>query len=150
MRIAFAADHAGLSLKDRLREHAAGLGHEALDLGTHSGESVDYPDYGAACARAVVEGRAERGVVVCGTGIGIGIAANKVRGCRAATCHDHVTAQMARRHNDANVLALGARIVGESVAIDALETFLATAFDGGRHAARVEKISRMDREANEA
>lgn len=140
MRIAFAADHAGLPLKRRLAAHAAELGHEVLDLGTDSDASVDYPDFGAACARAVVEGRAERGVVCCGTGIGISIAANRVPGCRAALCHDHFTAAMARRHNDANVLALGARVVGEGVALDALETFLATPFEQGRHAARVAKL----------
>ena len=141
MRVAFAADHAGLALKERLKARASELGHEVLDLGTHSSASVDYPDFGTSCALAVVEGRADLGVVACGSGIGISIAANKVPGCRAALCHDHFTAEMARRHNDANVLALGARVVGEGVALDALETFLATPFDGGRHAARVAKLN---------
>jgi ribose 5-phosphate isomerase B len=140
MRIAFAADHAGLPLKERLRARAAELGHEVLDLGTHSSDSVDYPDFGTACAKAVVEGKADRGVIVCGTGLGISMAANRIHGCRAAVCHDHYTAEMARRHNDANVIALGARVVGDGVAIEALETFLSTSFDGGRHAARVAKI----------
>lgn len=142
MRVALASDHAGLPLKERLKARIAELGHEVLDLGTHSSASVDYPDFGEACARAVAEGRADRGVIACGSGIGISIAANRVPGCRAALCHDHYTAEMARRHNDANVLALGARVVGEGVAIDALETFLATGFEGGRHAARVAKLDR--------
>ena len=149
MRIAFAADHAGFALKQRLLERARELGHEVLDLGTHSLESVDYPDFGAACARAVVSGRADMGVCVCGSGIGIGISANKVPGCRAATCHDHYTAQMARRHNDANVLALGSRVIGEGNAVDALEAFLATGFEGGRHAARVAKIDALDAASGE-
>ena len=145
MKLAFASDHAGFELKEQLKQHATQLGHEVLDLGVHSTESADYPDFGADCARAVVSGRAELGVVTCGTGIGISIAANKVHGCRAAACHDHFTAEMARKHNDANVLALGARVVGIGVAVDALETFLATKFEGGRHARRVEKIDALDR-----
>jgi len=144
MKIAIASDHAGFALKERLREHAAKSGHEVLDLGTHSLESVDWPDFGAECARAVVAGRAERGVIVCGTGLGIAMAANKVRGCRAAPCHDHYTAEMTRRHNDANVVAIGARVVGEGVAFDVLDTFLATPFDGGRHAPRVAKLGALD------
>ena len=144
MKLAFAADHAGFDLKERLRARAAELGHEVLDLGAHSKESVDYPDFGARCAREVAEGRADRGVLVCGTGVGISIAANKVKGARAALCHDHFTAEMSRKHNDANVLAVGARVVGDGVAIDILETFLATAFEGGRHAGRVGKITALD------
>ncbi len=140
MRIAFAADHAGFPLKEALMARAVELGHEAVDLGTRGPASVDYPDFGAACGRAVASGQADRGVVVCGTGIGISIAANKVAGVRAALCHDHFTALMARRHNDANVLAVGARVTGEGVALDLLEVFLATPFEGGRHAARVAKI----------
>jgi RpiB/LacA/LacB family sugar-phosphate isomerase len=144
VKVAFASDHPGFDLKERLKARAAELGHEVVDLGANSRDPVDYPDFGAACGRAVAGGDAERGVVICGSGIGISIAANKVPGCRAALCHDHFTAEMARRHNDANVLALGARVVGEGVALDALETFLATPFDGGRHAARVEKLSALD------
>ena len=145
MKVAFASDHAGFELKQRLAARATELGHDVLDLGAHSTASVDYPEYGALCGRAVVDGRAELGVVVCGSGIGIAIAANKVAGCRAALCHDHFTAEMSRRHNDANVLALGARVVGEGVALDALETVLSTAFEGGRHADRVAKLDGVSR-----
>ena len=144
MNVAFASDHAGFDLKERLRARAAELGHQVLDLGATSRDSVDWSDYGARCARAVVEGKAELGVVVCGTGIGIAMAANKVAGCRAAVCHSHYTAEMARRHNDANVVAIGARVVGEGVAVDILDTFLATPFDGGRHAGRVAKLGALD------
>ena len=144
MRIAFAADQAGFELKEKLKAWATEMGHEVIDLGTHGRESVDYPDFGAACGRAVAAGEADLGVVACGTGIGIGMSANKVAGVRAATCHDHYTAEMARRHNDANVLAVGARVIGEGVARDVLQTFLATPFDGGRHAGRVEKIRALD------
>jgi RpiB/LacA/LacB family sugar-phosphate isomerase len=144
MKLAFAADHAGFDLKERLRAHAVESGHDVLDLGTRSLDSVDYPDFGADCARAVVAGRADLGVIVCGTGLGIAMAANKVKGCRAAPCHDHFTAQMARRHNDANVVAIGARVVGDGVAFDILDTFLATPFDGGRHVARVGKLRALD------
>ena len=144
MKLAFASDHPGFDLKERLRARAVELGHEVLDLGTHSRDSVDYPDFGADCARAVVSGKADRGVIICGTGLGISMAANKIMGCRAAPCHDHYTAEMARRHNVAKVVAIGARVVGEGVAVYILETFLATPFDGGRHAARVAKLGALD------
>jgi ribose 5-phosphate isomerase B len=144
MKVALAADHAGWKLKDRLKARAEELGHEVLDLGTHGPESVDYPELGAACGRAVAEGRADRGVVVCGSGLGIAMAAGKVPGVRAATCHDHFTAEMGRRHNDANVMALGARVVGEGVALDALDTFLSTPFEGGRHERRVGQLAELD------
>lgn len=140
MRIAFAADHAGVHLKNRLVEQAAGAGHEVVDLGTHGETSVDYPDFGRACAEAVVDGRAERGVVVCGSGIGISIAANRVAGARCALVHDVTTAQLARQHNDANILALGARTTGAAVAVDCLVAFLATPFEAGRHEGRVRKL----------
>lgn len=138
--IAVAADHAGFALKSVLIEDLKSQGYEVLDLGTHSAESVDYPDFGRALAEAVVGGKAERGIVVCGTGIGIGIAANRVPGARAAVCHDQTSARLAREHNDANILALGARLVGTEVAKDCAKTFLTTAFEGGRHARRVEKL----------
>ena len=140
MRIAFAADHAGRALKDALAARAREAGHDVADLGTHGDESVDYPDFGERLARAVANGDAETGVLVCGTGIGISIAANRVPGVRAAVVHDEFTARMARLHNDANVLCLGARVVGPGVAEAALDTFLATEFEGGRHARRVEKL----------
>ncbi len=144
MRIAVASDHAGLALKDLLAKHLVELGHEVDDLGTHDEASVDYPDYGAAAGRSVASGRAELGVCCCGTGIGIAIAANKVRGVRAAVVHDVSSARLARQHNAANVICFGARLVGTVVATDALEAFLASAFEGGRHAGRIAKIDRLE------
>jgi ribose 5-phosphate isomerase B len=139
--VAIAADHAGYALKSTLRAELETLGHEVLDLGTHSTESVDYPDYAAALAAAVESGRVERGVLVCGTGIGMAIAANRHRRVRAAVCHDVTSTRLARAHNDANVLALGARLIGEEAAKDCLRIFLATGFEGGRHGRRVGKMS---------
>ncbi len=138
--IAIAADHAGLALKQMLREELEALGFDVLDLGTDSADSVDYPDFGHALARAVADGQAGRGVLVCGTGIGMGMSANRHAGVRAAVCHDATSARLAREHNDANVLALGARLIGPEVARDCLAAFLETAFEGGRHARRVSKI----------
>jgi ribose 5-phosphate isomerase B len=140
MRIAFGADHAGFELKELLSRRATELGHEAVDLGTVSAASVDYPDYGFAVGNAVASGRAERGVVVCGTGIGIAISVNRVRGARAGVATDLYSAQLMREHNDANVLALGARITAIPLAMAILETFLATPFAGGRHQKRVDKL----------
>jgi ribose 5-phosphate isomerase B len=139
--IAIAADHAGYDLKALLVSELKSLGFEVLDLGTNSGDSVDYPDFADALARAIERGQAKRGVLVCGTGLGIAIAANRHRWVRAGVCHDATTARLARQHNDANVLALGARVVGSEVAKDCLRAFLATEFDGGRHARRVAKLS---------
>lgn len=139
--IAIACDHAGVELKSRLLEELQAMGYEVLDLGTSGAESVDYPDYADALAEAVAAGRAERGVLVCGTGIGIAMAANRHRAVRAAVCHNATAARLAREHNDANVLALGARLIGSEVAVDCLRTFLATEFAGGRHARRVAKMS---------
>lgn len=139
-KIALAADHAGFALKAQLRDELAGQGHTLLDLGTDSEESVDYPDFGRALGEAVASGAAECGVLVCGTGIGISIAANRVAGVRAAVCHDVTTARLARLHNDANVLAIGARIIGLEVARDCVRTFLGTEFEGGRHGRRVGKL----------
>ncbi len=139
--VALAADHAGFALKEELRAELAQSDVEYIDLGTNNPDSVDYPDFGRAVADAIVDGRADRGVIVCGTGIGIAIAANRVGGVRAAVCHDTTTARLAREHNDANVLALGARIVGDEVAKDCLHAFLSTPFDGGeRHQRRVGKL----------
>jgi ribose 5-phosphate isomerase B len=144
MRVAVAADHAGFPLKQHLvrwlREH----GHEPLDLGTDSEQPVDYPPLCAAAARAVVRGEAERGVVLGGSGQGEQIAANKVSGARAALCHDQWMAEMARRHNDANILSMGARVVAAERAELILRTFLETAFDGGRHARRVAEIADIE------
>ena len=140
MRIAFGADHAGFELKALLARRAAELGHEVLDLGASSTASVDYPDFGFAVGEAVASGKAERGVVVCGTGIGISIAANRVRGARAGVATDLFSAQLMREHNDANVLGLGARVTAAPLAMAILESFLATPFAGGRHQKRVDKL----------
>jgi len=139
--IAIASDHAGFTLKADLAALLGELGYAVLDLGTDSADSVDYPDFAAALAAAIGDGRARRGVLVCGSGIGISIAANRFRHIRAALCHDATEARLAREHNDANVLALGARTMGGEQARDSLRAFLATEFAGGRHARRVEKMS---------
>jgi ribose 5-phosphate isomerase B len=139
-RIALASDHAGFELKEILRDELKELGHEVLDLGTDSLDSVDYPDFGRKAAEAVAAGEAQAGVIVCGTGIGISIAANRVPGARTALCHDITTARLSREHNDANILALGARIIGTEIARDCVRTFLATPFAGGRHQRRVDKL----------
>lgn len=144
MRIALGADHAGYALKQALAGHLGGLGHEVVDLGTDSEEPVDYPEFGSAVGRAVVGGAAELGICVCGTGIGIGIAANKVAGVRAAVVHDVTTARLARAHNHANVLCMGGRIIGDQVAKDALEAFLETAPAHGRHDRRVAEIAGLE------
>ena len=139
--IAIAADHAGFDLKSKLVEDLRGAGYEVHDLGTDDATtSVDYPDFGRAVAEAVASGRSDKGVVVCGTGIGISIAANRNPAVRAALCHDETSARLCREHNDANVLALGARLIGEVVAKDCLHTFLNTEFAGDRHARRVSKL----------
>jgi ribose 5-phosphate isomerase B len=139
------SDHAGLALKRQLIDVLRGLGDEVEDVGTLTEASVDYPDFGAAVGRAVVGAEGTRGLIVCGTGIGISIAANKVDGVRAALVHDPYTAAMARAHNDANVVALGARVVGAGVAEAALRAFRDTAFEGGRHGGRVDKIGALER-----
>ena len=138
--IALASDHAGVEMKLALNEAAAARGLEVLDLGAHDAGSVDYPDMADALAAAMADGRAARGVLVCGSGIGISIAANRHRHVRAALCHSAETARLARQHNDANVLAMGARVIGPETARECLEAFLDTAFEGGRHARRVEKL----------
>jgi ribose 5-phosphate isomerase B len=140
MRIAFGADHAGFELKELLARSAAELGHEVVDLGTFTTVSVDYPDFGFAVGNAVVSGKADRGVVVCGTGIGIAISVNRVGGARAGVATDLYSAQLMREHNDANVLALGARITAIPLAMAILDTFLTTPFAGGRHQKRVDKL----------
>lgn len=142
MKIAIAADHGGYELKEALKRRLAAL--NITDLGTNSNESVDYPDYGAALARRVAAGEFDRGILICGSGIGISIAANKVKGIRAALCHNAYTAEMARRHNDANVIAMGGRVVDEPTAVQMTEIFLATEFEGGRHQRRVDKLSALD------
>ncbi len=135
-----ASDHAGFAMKNALRDAMKGLGLPVDDLGVDSETSADYPDYAHAVAKAIHDGRAERGVLVCGSGIGVSIAANRHAGIRAALCHDAFTARVARMHNDANVLCVGARIIGLGVAEDLLRVFVETPFEGGRHQRRVEKI----------
>jgi len=144
MRISVGTDHAGLELKRLLVEHLAFLGHEVVDLGTNSPDEVDYPDFGAAVGRSVASGGTDFGVCVCGTGIGMAIAANKVHGVRAAVVHDVSSARLAREHNKANVICFGARLVGTVVATDSLEMFLRSEFGGGRHLRRIEKIAALD------
>lgn len=139
--VAIASDHAGPSMKEALKSALEERGFEVLDLGTHGPESVDYPDYGKAVGEAVTSGQAGFGVAICGTGIGISIAANRIPGVRAALCHDATSARLAREHNDANVLALGARMIGPEVALDCLDAFIGTEFHGGeRHVRRIGKL----------
>jgi ribose 5-phosphate isomerase B len=138
--VAIAADHGGFELKSALVPVLQALGFAVLDLGTSNGDSVDYPEFADAVAAALKDGRAGRGVLICGTGIGISIAANRHAGVRAAPCHDGLTARLARQHNDANVLALGGRLIGIETAKDCLTNFLQTPFEGGRHARRVAKL----------
>ena len=146
MRIAIGSDHRGFDTKQRLKSLLQQMGHEIFDMGPDSSASVDYPDFAFQVARAVGEGRVERGILVCGTGIGMCIAANKVRNVRAAPCHDQITAEMSRRHNDANVLCLSADLLGDELIGRMVRTWLETEFEGGRHARRVEKIVRMENE----
>ena len=144
MKIAAGSDHAGYRLKEHLVRLVEAQGHQVTDLGTRSEDSVDYPDFAAAVASEVAAGRADRGLLVCGTGVGVAIAANKVDGIRAATCNDLYTSRLSRAHNDANVLTLGARVVGEGLAEDIVRTFLATEYEAGRHQRRVEKIHAIE------
>lgn len=139
--VAIASDHAGFDLKQFLVQELKRLGYGVEDLGCRSTDSVDYPDYADAMARTLAAGAADLGVLICGSGIGVSMAANRHRHVRAALCHDHLTAKLARAHNDANVLVLGGRLTGPAVAADCLETFLATAFEGGRHKRRLDKFS---------
>ena len=138
--LAIGSDHGGFELKKAVMKHLAERGVEYRDYGTFSAESCDYPDFGEDVGRAVASGECERGIVICGTGIGISLAANKVRGVRAALCGDCFSAEMCRRHNDANVLALGERVVGPGLALKIVDIFLETGFDGGRHSRRVAKL----------
>ncbi len=144
MRWAVASDHAGYALKEIVKEHLRRRGVEATDLGTHSTASTDYPDWGHRAAESIAKGEFERAVIICGTGIGISIAANRHAGVRAALCNEVFSAKMARAHNDANVLALGARVVGTGVAELVVDAFIDTPFEGGRHAGRVAKIDKSE------
>jgi len=135
-----ATDHAGYALKAYVKEYVTSLGHKIIDLGPDSADRVDYPDFAKKCADAVLVDEGSLGILICGTGIGISIAANKVPGIRAALCHDHYTAKLTRLHNDANILCFGERVVGKGVIEDMIEVFASTEFEGGRHANRVAKI----------
>lgn len=146
MKIAIGSDHGGYELKGKLIKYMEDLGYEVVDHGTYSNDSVDYPDYGEKVAKSVVDGNEDLGVVICGTGIGISIAANKVKGARVALCGDTFSATMARQHNNANVIALGARVTGDELAKAILKAFLDSSFEGGRHARRVEKIMAIENE----
>ncbi|MDQ1229212.1 ribose 5-phosphate isomerase B [Sphingomonas sp. SORGH_AS_0879] len=141
MRIAIASDHAAVSLKTVLADWLREQGHEVLDLGTDGTTSVDYPDFGRAVAEALADGRAERGVALCGSGIGISIAANRNPACRCALVSEPLSAALARQHNDANAIAMGARVIGEEMAKACLDTFLSTPFEGGRHQRRVDMLT---------
>ena len=144
MKIALGCDHGGYELKQHIKMVLEKLGHEAEDFGCSSKESCDYPDFGAAAARAVAEGRCDRGIVVCTTGIGISIAANKVKGIRCAHCADCLQAELSLRYKDANMMAIGAGFTGPNMAERMVEVFLATEFEGGRHARRVEKMMALE------
>ena len=143
MKIAVASDHGGFALKEEIAKYLTEAGYDVLNLGTNSAESVDYPEYGKKRAEAVVSGQAERGIVVCGTGIGISMAANKVTGVRCALCTSVHMAEMTRRHNDANMLALGGRTTENELALEIVKAFLATEFEGGRHKSRVDMLDNM-------
>lgn len=148
MRIALAADHAGYVLKDELARWLAEQGHEVTDLGTNSGDSVDYPDFGRRIAQTIASGSTDRGVAVCGSGIGISIAVNREPKCRCARVDDPLSAALAREHNDANVLALGARLIGSDMAKACVAAFLGTDFAGGRHQRRVDQLSQLLQESD--
>ena len=140
MRFYIATDHAGYALKEFTKNYVQELGHEIIDLGPDSADRVDYPDYAKKCAKKVIEDKGSFGILICGTGIGISIAANKVEGIRAALCHDAYTASATRAHNDANILCFGERVVGKGVIESMIDAFCNTEFEGGRHAGRVDKI----------
>ncbi len=146
MRIAIGSDHAGYELKSAVAKLLDGEGHDVEDVGTDSTESVDYPDFAAAAAEMVAEGEADRAVIVCGSGVGVSIVANKLEGIRAVNAHDPDEAEMSRRHNDANVLTLSGTRLGPDEAAPIVDTFLSTDFDGGRHARRVDKIAAIERD----
>ena len=144
MKISLACDHGGLSLKQAVREHLEALGHQVEDFGTDSQESCDYPDFAAPAAQAVARGACDRGIVICTTGIGVCIAANKVRGIRCALLSDLMSARPTRQHSDTNMMALGAGVVGEKLALELVDVWLTTEFEGGRHARRVQKLMNLE------
>ncbi len=146
MKIAIGADHAGFEVKEKIKRQLADMNLEVEDLGTNSLDSVDYPDFGAAVGREVASGKADEGILVCGSGIGIGIAANKIRGVRAAQAWNEETARLAREHNDANVLSIGARVIPEEEIPKIIAAWFDAKFEGGRHAGRIAKITELEKE----
>ena len=148
MKFYIATDHAGYAIKEFTKDIVKSLGHKIIDLGPNSANRVDYPDFAKKCANAVISDEGSFGILICGTGIGISISANKVAGIRAALCHDAYTASMCRAHNDANILAFGERVVGKGVIESMIEAFCNTKFEGGRHAGRVDKIEGCSLGAN--
>ncbi len=149
MRIALGGDHRGFALKTRIIDQLQQWGHETVDLGPNSADSVDYPDFAEAVATRVASGEADRGILICGSGLGMCIAANKVPGIRAATCHDELSAEMSRRHNDLNVMCLSADRIGKNPIEDMIRVWLETGFDGGRHQNRVDKITSLEKKYGE-
>lgn len=145
MKIAIGSDHRGYAAKEKIKAQLASKGHEVLDQGTNGPESCDYPDAAYPTCKAITTGQAELGILLCGTGIGMSISANKVRGIRAACCHDELTAEMARRHNDANILCLPADLIGEELTRRMVDVWLSTSFEGGRHERRIRKIGDYER-----
>lgn len=144
MKIALACDHGGLNLKNAIKNHLEKKGYEVLDFGTDTTDSVDYPDFAYKAAKSVVDRESECGILVCGTGIGIGIAANKVKGIRCATLGDTFSARMTKAHNDANMIALGERVTGIGLGLDIVDAYLNSSFEGGRHQSRVDKITDIE------
>ena len=145
MKVAMACDHGGFDLKNTLKQELEAMGHEVVDFGSDSTASVDYPDYGYKAAKAVATGECEKGVVICGTGIGISISCNKVNGIRCALCHDVFSAKATRAHNDANMLAMGQRVIGPGHAIEVLHAFFEGEYEGGRHDLRIQKLMAIEK-----
>ncbi len=144
MKVAIASDHGGFEYKEAIKNRLNELNIDYEDFGTHSPESVDYPDYARPVGEAVTSGRADRGILICGTGVGMSIAANKVKGVRCALVHDVFTAKLTRHHNDSNVIAMGQRVIGEGLALMIIETWLSESFDGGRHQQRLDKLAELE------
>ena len=144
MKIAIGNDHAALELKKVIKAYVEDMGHEVVDFGTHTADSCDYPVYGEKVARAVASGECELGILICGTGIGISLAANKVKGIRAAVCSESYSARLTRAHNNANIIAFGARVIGEDTAKDIVNAFINTPFEGGRHQRRIDMITEIE------
>ena len=144
MKIAIACDHGAYDLKEAVKEHLTKQGHELVDFGTHSRESCDYPDFAGPAAKAVAAGQCEKGIVLCTTGIGVSITANKVKGIRCALLSDLMSAKMTRQHNDTNVMAMGAGVVGQMLALQIVDTWLGTEFEGGRHQRRIDKMMQYE------